>query len=503
VITDQRAGGPPSVVIIGAGPAGLTAALELSKSGLQPTVLEADDIVGGIARTARYKGYLFDMGGHRFFTKVSLVERMWREVLGDDLLSRPRSSRIYYRGKFFNYPLDPKNALMGLGLREALHCAGSYAYARLFPIHPEPDFETWVTNRFGRRLFEIFFRTYTEKVWGIPCNQIRSDWAAQRIKDLSLVSLVMNALTPKRKARKGKVIKTLIGEFLYPRTGPGLMWERTRDIVTERGSEVLLNTPVEKIHWEPGRVLDVEAGGRRFTADHFVSSMPIRDLVERMEPAVPAAIREAAAELNYRDFLTVALIVKDRNCFSDNWIYVHEPGVKVGRIQNYKSWSPEMVPDPANTCLGLEYFCFEGDGLWNTTDWELIKLARRELHELGLSRPEDYLDGTVVRVRKAYPVYDEKYRKVLDELRLFFRTLPNLQLVGRNGMHRYNNQDHSMLTAILAARNILGGSYDLWQVNVEDEYHEAGGEITENEIQAMERGQPLVPERRTQEVEKD
>ncbi|MGH9628212.1 MAG: NAD(P)/FAD-dependent oxidoreductase [Bryobacteraceae bacterium] len=486
----------PGVIIIGAGPAGLTAAYELSKKNLAATVLEADDIVGGIARTANYKGYLFDMGGHRFFTKVSIVEQMWKEILGSDLLSRPRSSRIYYKSKFFNYPLEPKNALFGLGVIEASRCTFSYAAARLFPTKPEESVETWVSNRFGKRLFNIFFKTYTEKVWGMPCKEIRADWAAQRIKDLSLKSAILNALKPKKgNQSKEKVIKTLINEFLYPRRGPGMMWEKTRDIVEARGSRVWMETPVEKIYWEPGRVKAVQAGGQLFEGRHFISSMPIRDLIERLDPAPPEKLRQAAADLHYRDFLTVALILRDKNVFSDNWIYVHEPGVKVGRIQNYKSWSPEMVPDPSTNCLGLEYFCFEGDGLWNMDDKDLIALGRKELSQLGLASAGDFIDGTVVRVKKAYPVYDETYQRALTEVRDFVAGLPNLQLVGRNGMHRYNNQDHSMLTAILAARNIMGASYDLWQVNVDAEYHESGTTITEEEVKAMEATQPSVPGR--------
>ncbi len=465
----------PSVVIIGAGPAGLTAAYELSKAGVPSTVLEADNIVGGIARTANYKGYLFDMGGHRFFTKVSMVEKMWHEVLGKDLLTRPRSSRIFYRKKFFSYPLEPGNALSGLGLIEAARCGFSYMRSRAFPTRPEPDLETWVSNRFGRRLYEIFFRTYTEKVWGMSCKEIRADWAAQRIKDLSLSSAILNALRPKKKNQpKDKVIKTLIGEFLYPRKGPGMMWEATQSILEAAGSRVVMETPVEKIFWEPGRITGVEAGGQRYEADHFVSTMPIRELFESMEPAPPPEVKEAASRLKYRDFLTVALILKDRKAFEDNWIYIHEPDVKVGRIQNFKSWSPEMVPEPQNTCLGLEYFCFEGDGLWNAPDSELIELGKRELLKLGLAEKDDFVDGTVVRVKKAYPVYDEHYQQVLEKVQAFVDQISNLQLVGRNGMHRYNNQDHAMMTALLTVANIKAGTrlYDVWRVNEDAEYIE-------------------------------
>jgi len=481
------------VVILGAGPAGLTAAYELSRHGLRSVILEKAPVVGGLARTAEYKGYLFDIGGHRFFTKVALVDRMWREVLGADFVARPRLSRIYYRSKFFHYPLEPLNALAGLGLLESLRCGMSYLGARLRPQRPEDNFEAWASNRFGRRLYRTFFRTYTEKVWGIPCREIGAEWAAQRIRGLSLTSVVWNALQPRRKQDKRRVIKTLIHEFEYPRRGPGMMWDRTRDIVAERGSKVVLEAPVESIQWQSGRVLGVSAGGRLWRAEHFISSMPIRELIQRLDPAPPDYLRAAAEDFRYRSFLTVALIVRGKNLFPDNWIYIHDPSVKVGRIQNYKNWSPEMVPDPETTGLGLEYFCFEGDELWCTPDAELIELAKSELARLGLVDPALVADGTVVRAEKAYPIYDSNYRRGLEAVRRFLPTVPNLQLVGRNGMHRYNNQDHSMLTAMLAARNVLGARYDLWEVNVDADYHEEGAECTEEELKALDASRPILP----------
>ncbi|MBV9742573.1 MAG: NAD(P)/FAD-dependent oxidoreductase [Acidobacteriia bacterium] len=480
---------------MGAGPAGLTAAYELSSHGVRSLVLEADNIVGGIARTANYKGYLFDMGGHRFFTKVTLVERIWKEVLGDDFITRPRASRIYYRKKFFQYPLEPKNALMGLGIVEAVRCGLSYAWAQVFKTRPEDNFETWISNRFGKRLFRIFFKTYTEKVWGIPCHEIKAEWAAQRIKDLSLFTLVWNAIRPKRAADKQKVVKTLIHEFQYPRKGPGMMWERTRDLIEQRGSRVVLEAPVEKIRWREGRVESVRVGAQEYHAAHFISTLPIHDLILMLDPAPAEKVVRAADDFHYRDFLTVALIIRGTNLFPDNWIYVHDASVKVGRIQNYNNWSPEMVPDPETTCLGLEYFCSEGDLVWNMKDADLVDLARRELAALGLVDPKAVLDGTVVRVRKAYPVYDDSYRRGLAVVQDFLASVPNLQLVGRNGMHRYNNQDHSMLTAVLAARNIMGSRYNLWNVNVDGDYHESGTAITEEELKALEQTQPMVPSR--------
>jgi protoporphyrinogen oxidase len=387
---------------------------------------------------------------------------MWRDVLGADMLKRPRLSRIYYRSKFFQYPIEPMNALVGLGAVEAVRCGLSFAKAKAFPPRLEESLEDWLTARFGQRLYETFFKTYTEKVWGVSCKEIRADWAAQRIRGLSVGSVLRNSLG--RWAQKGDgVPKTLIQEFDYPRKGPGMMWTRTRDLLVEQGNEVRMAAPVRKIVWEPGRVLAVRAGDDLIPGDQFISSMPIRDLIERLDPEPPEWLQRAVYDFRYRDFLTVVLIVKGQNLFPDNWIYVHEPGVKVGRIQNYNNWSPEMVPDASTTCLGLEYFCFEGDSLWLKRDDELLAQGRAEAAQLGLVDPSRVIDGTVLRVVKAYPVYDDHYQKGLEQVRRFLRMVPNLQLVGRNGMHRYNNQDHSMLTGMLAARNILGhGRFDLW-----------------------------------------
>lgn len=483
------------VIVLGAGPAGLTAAYELSKAGVESIVLERDDIVGGIARTVEHNGYRFDIGGHRFFTKVKPVEDLWHELLGEEMLRRPRLSRIFYKGVFFSYPLKPMNALMGLGLWETVRCVASYGKARLAPVQPEDNFSAWVSNRFGKRLFEIFFKTYTEKVWGIPCDRIQAEWAAQRIKGLSLLTAVKNALLGERAANKGEVIKTLIDEFEYPRLGPGQMWERARDRIDASGSRVVMKAPVERIEWDPAGVRAVEAGGKRYEGDAFLSSIAIRDFVDAMDPAPPAEVVAAAHRLSYRDFLTVALVVDAPDLFPDTWIYIHEPHVKLGRIQNFKNWSPDMTPDPTKSCLGLEYFCFEGDEMWGATDEDLIELGKRELKALGLAGAAKILDGAVVRMPKAYPVYDAGYNEALQTVRTFLESLPNLQLTGRNGMHRYNNQDHSMLTAMLAVRNLLGANHDLWQVNVDQEYHEQGREVTLEDLRAAERTQPLVPRR--------
>lgn len=489
------------VVIIGAGPAGLTAAYELSKAGLNSTVLEKDNIVGGLARTVKYRGYRFDIGGHRFFTKVSAVENMWEEVLGDDFLKRGRLSRIYYNNRFFYYPFRLSNAVFGLGIWNSMMIVFSYLKSQISPDLPEETFDKWVSNRFGKRLYELFFKTYTEKVWGIPCSEINAEWAAQRIKGMSLLQALKNTLFKNNNSNKEEVIKTLIDSFHYPKFGPGMMWERMADTVTGNGNELLLNADVEKIYVGNGKVDKVEinlAGGKKIiSGSHFISSMPIRELIEKIEPPVPEDVYKAATGLNYRDFLTISLIINKPNVFPDNWIYIHDPEVRLGRIQNFKNWSEDMVPEQGKTCLGLEYFCFEGDGLWSMSNRELIELGKRELEKLGLVNASYVEDGTVVRMPKAYPVYDATYKDSLRTIRNYLGEIQNLQLVGRNGMHKYNNQDHSMLTAMLAVKNILGANYNLWQVNAEQEYHEElrpAGEEEIYEVEAIASTQPKVPE---------
>jgi protoporphyrinogen oxidase len=471
--------GEVRVVIMGAGPAGLTAAWELVHNGVPVEVLEADpEKVGGIARTASYKGFRFDIGGHRFFTKAPEVTRLWHEILSpEDWLTVPRLSRIYYRGKFFSYPLKPFDALSKLGIVRTSMCMLSYFKAKVFPIRPERSFEDWVINRFGARLYRIFFKTYTEKVWGMPCDQISADWAAQRIKGLSLVKAIRNAFSRSPQNADGNVIKTLIEEFEYPKFGPGMMWERAAEKIRSQGGKVYMHTPVTSLVYADGKLGHVQVSGgdgvRTFTGSQFISTLPIRDLVSMMQPPPPEAVSAAAQALNYRDFLTVVLVVNRAELFPDNWIYIHEPSVRLGRIQNFKNWSPAMVPDLSKSALGLEYFCTEGDDLWSMPDDELIELGRREVAELGLARSDEIEDGTVVRMKKAYPVYDEHYERNVSVVRDFIREqMPNLQLVGRNGMHKYNNQDHSMMAALLAARNILGETWDPWKVNTDAEYHE-------------------------------
>ena len=463
----------PHVLILGAGPAGLTAAYELSRHRIRSTVLEADSVVGGLARTEQYKGYYYDIGGHRFYTKITEVSRIWHEMMGDDFIAVPRLSRIYYHGRYFYYPLRPLNAFFGLGLRNSIWITLSYFRARLFPRLPEDSLEDYVSNRFGRRLYDIFFKTYTEKVWGIPCHEIRAEWAAQRIHRLSFSSAVTSALF---KARRQN-IKSLIEKFEYPRLGPGMMWSRFKAFVEARGSCVRLDAPVVRINREGGRISGVSVqprGGGEETVrgTHVISTLALRDLIQKLDPPAPDDVLRAANGLRYRDFLTVLLIVKRANVFPDNWLYIHSPRVLVGRIQNFKNWSMDMVPDSGTTSLGLEYFVSEGDELWSMPDHELIALAQRELQTLKLVEPHEVIDGTVKRVRKAYPVYDETYRENLGVVRGYLDAFENIQTVGRNGLHKYNNQDHSMLTALLAARNLCGERHDIWGVNSEMEYQE-------------------------------
>jgi protoporphyrinogen oxidase len=464
------------VRVIGAGPAGLTAAYRLAQAGRPVEVYEADTVVGGISRTVERDGWRFDIGGHRFFTKVRAVEDLWREILpGEDFLLRPRMSRIHYRGALFSYPLRAMNALRGLGPFEAVRCVGSYAWARLRPPADQSHFEGWVSARFGRRLYSIFFKTYTEKVWGIPATAIQADWAAQRIKNLSLLKAVLGALRP---GRNSKDVTSLIEEFQYPKYGPGMMWERAADLVEKAGGTVRLGTRVVTVHREAGRATGLtvadDDGPARLDAEHIISSMPLSGLVLAMDPPAPPPVLAAAQGLRYRDFLTVALVVPDEYGFPDNWIYIHTPGVHVGRIQNFGSWSPYLVKD-GRTCLGLEYFVTEGDPLWTSTDDELVALATDELCRVGLiGSPAVVEAGYAVRIPKAYPTYDADYRAHVETIRAWLaREVPNVYPVGRNGMHRYNNQDHSMMTAMLTVENLLTGStHDVWEVNVEQDYHE-------------------------------
>ena len=453
------------VVIIGAGPAGLTAGYILSKAGKRVTIIEKDaTYVGGISRTVEHEGYRFDIGGHRFFSKSAAVVDLWNEILPDDFIQRPRMSRIYYEGKFYSYPLRAFEALWNLGILRSTLCMASFAKAKLFPRQRVKTFEDWTTNQFGFKLYSIFFKTYTEKVWGMPCDEMSADWAAQRIKGLSLWGAVMDGLKRSlglnQKPNDGMQTKTLLETFRYPRLGPGMMWEAARDKIIAQGGRILMAhslkalAPDGKGGWK--LTAASPAGEVTIRARNAISSAPMRELAGKLAP-LPRSL-PAANDLKYRDFLTVALKIRANDLFPDNWIYIHDSKVKVGRIQNFRSWSPEMVPDQSIACVGLEYFCFEGDGLWSMADDDLIALAVKEMEILNLARAADVVGGAVVRQEKAYPVYDEHYADHVATMRSELETrYPTLHLVGRNGMHRYNNQDHAMMTAMLTAENIMDG----------------------------------------------
>ena len=476
------------VAIIGAGPAGLTAAYLLSKEGRTVTVIEKDPVyVGGISRTVEHDGFRFDIGGHRFFSKSKEVVDLWNEILPDDFIQRPRMSRIYYEGKFYSYPLRAFEALGNLGIWRSTLCMASFGWAKLFPNRNVKSFEDWTVNQFGHKLYSIFFKTYTEKVWGMPCDEMSADWAAQRIKGLSLWGAVIDGLKRSlglnKKPNDGMETKTLLETFRYPRQGPGMMWDAARDRVVAAGNHVLMDTSLKQLRFDDATErwnMQVARGDgtiATINAAHIISSAPMRELAGRIYP-LPATL-PSALNLNYRDFLTVALMIKSEDLFPDNWIYIHDSKVKVGRVQNFRSWSPEMVPDPDLACVGLEYFCFEGDGLWSMSDDDLVALATREMGILGLCKPEWVVGGAVVRQEKAYPVYDETYRENVETMRAELEaTYPTLHMVGRNGMHRYNNQDHAMMTAMLTVKNIVAGTrvYDIWNVNEDAEYHESGDE---------------------------
>jgi protoporphyrinogen oxidase len=498
-MTGRSAERTVDVAIVGAGPAGLTAGYLLTKAGLSVAILEKDPrYVGGISRTVEHEGYRFDIGGHRFFSKSQAVVDLWNEILPDDFIQRPRMSRIYYEGKFYSYPLRAFEALWNLGLVRSALCMASFAKARLLPRKDVRSFEDWTTNQFGHLLYSIFFKTYTEKVWGMPCDEMSADWAAQRIKGLSLWGAVVDGLKRSlglnKRPNDGMATKTLLETFRYPRLGPGMMWEAARDKILAAGGDIRMGHALKQLAADGHGGWRLSAigpdGETAIAARHVISSAPMRELAARLHPLPETGLQ--AQDLKYRDFLTVALKVRSADLFPDNWIYIHDSQVKVGRIQNFRSWSPEMVPDEGVACVGLEYFCFEGDGLWSMADADLVALATREMEILGLVQPEQVIGGVVVRQEKAYPVYDGDYAANVAAMREELEALyPSLHLVGRNGMHRYNNQDHAMMTAMLTVENILAGEriYDTWCVNEDAEYHEAGSEGAERSLPAAR--QPL------------
>jgi protoporphyrinogen oxidase len=465
--------------VLGAGIAGITAADALSAAGIPSLILEATQQVGGLCRTERSHGFLCDIGGHRFFTKASRVRELWLELMGADMLERDRLSRIYYQGRFFDYPLRPGDALRKLGLRESARCVTSYGRARLRPRGDEGSFEAWVSNRFGDRLFDIFFRTYTEKVWGIPTSAISADWAAQRIRDMELSTVLRRALlglVGRGRQLGDDAARSLVERFHYPTHGPGMLCDRQLERAVQGGATLRLGHRVVRLEHDGHRVQRVvaatEDGERGFEVSSVLSSIPFQQLALCMDPPPPPEVLEAARSLSYRSMLVVFLALDRGDLFPDQWVYVHEPSVRLGRIQNFGNWSPHMVPDPGQSGLGLEYFCTEGDALWSMDDDALIGLATRELRATGLDQGARVLHGAVFRAPGAYPLYVTGYERHVATLRAWLGRLEGLQPIGRYGMFKYNNADHSVLTALLAVENLQGARHDVWAVNTEQDYLE-------------------------------
>ncbi|MGH9080015.1 MAG: NAD(P)/FAD-dependent oxidoreductase [Acidimicrobiales bacterium] len=503
VTVPGSSGGRLPVLVIGAGPAGLTAARQLAEAGDPVVVVEEDSVVGGISRTVVRDGWRFDIGGHRFFTKVEPVEAFWHKVLPpEDFLLRPRMSRIYYGGKFYDYPIKLGNALANLGLMEAVLCGLSFLWVRIRPPKDVTTLEGYIVSNYGWRLYEHFFKTYNEKLWAVSASKISADFGAQRIKGMSLWTAVWEPIRSSLRGRRrdrSKQVTSLIEEFQYPKYGPGMMWEHCADQVVRLGGTIRMGTSAVRLHMEGNAAVAVTVrsaeGEERIPVSHVISSMPFTSLARIVDPPVPEDVRAAADDLRYRDFLTVALVVPEERGFPDNWIYIHSPEVKVGRIQNFGSWSPYMVKD-GRTCLGMEYFVFEGDELWTRGDDDLVALATEELGAIGLVDPVDVESGYVVRMPKAYPVYDDVYRDNVDVIRRWFEEHgPNVHPVGRNGMHKYNNQDHSMYTAMLTVENIHGADHDIWSVNVEEEYHEVDDTKVGQGSGGTGRDAPVIPRR--------
>ena len=460
-----------AIVIAGAGPAGLAAAYDLARRGLRAVVLEAEDAVGGLSRTYEKDGHRFDLGGHRFFTRNREVNALWQGLLGEDYLRRKRLSRIYYRGHFFHYPLRPANALFGLGLWTSLRAVASLAAVRLHPALPERTFADWVGNRFGRVLYEAFFKTYTEKLWGIPHDRLSADWAAQRIRNLSLRRAILDSFG----LRRPDAVASLIDAFDYPKLGPGQLYERMADRVREAGSEVLLGHRLAEVRREAGRVTAVVAWtsdgrAREIPVRALISSIPITELAGAMRPAAPADVQAAARGLRFRAILAVNLVVRRESVAPDTWIYLHSPDVRAARLQLYRNWSPFMAGAPDANPIGLEYFCDAGDEFWSLPDDELIALGRRDLSRLAFARDAPVEGGFVVRRADAYPIYEDGYGAKVAVLRQWLATVENLQTIGRGGQFRYNNMDHAILTGLLAVRRLLGEDVDPWSVNEETEY---------------------------------
>jgi protoporphyrinogen oxidase len=463
------------VHIIGAGPSGMACAHTLAKGGHSAIVITEEKGVGGLCQTLEFSDYLFDIGGHRFLSKSGLINSIWKEVMGDDLLQVRRLSRIFYRKRFFNYPLSFFNTFRNLGPFESFRCVASYGFCRLTKPGDDQTFEGWIINRFGKRLYKIFFDTYTRKVWAVPCKDISADWAVQRIRGLSLRVAIKKALLGAR----SRGPKTLAEEFLYPKKGPGQFYAKMERSLKDLGTRFLFEKRVVAVNHRDGRVVSIgvkdgsDPVAQEMPVDYLFSSMPLTDLIQSLNPQPPGSIRLAASKLRFRSFLVVNVILDCKTLFPDQWIYVHSPDVQLGRIQNYKNWSPFMTANPERTSLGLEYFCSEGDELWEMNDVDLIDFAVEELEEIGIVSRKHLINGFVVRRKNVYPVYSLEYQRALDVIRKYLSRFDNLQTMGRAGLFRYDNSDHAMLSGIGAAKNYMDKSvYNLWSQGPQQEYLE-------------------------------
>ena len=471
-----------SVTIIGAGPAGLTAGYLLVNKGFKVTILEMDTkYLGGISRTVEYKGFRFDIGGHRFFSKSKEVNDFWDEILKSDFINTPRLSRWYYRGKFFHYPIRLLELLGVFGIWQSILIVFSYFKSKIFPIEPEISLADWCINNFGKYLAKPFFINYNLKLWGIDPAKLSKDFTLQRIKGVSFIGTITNGVNKILRINTN-TSKSFIETFKYPKLGPGMLWEKVAKLIQANGGEIILGAKVTKIIVQSGKVKRIEyakAGKiERVRCDYVLSSMPLKELIHSIDPEPPRAIIEAADSLKYRDFITVALMIDKKDMPPDNWIYTHDENIKAIRIQLYKNWSKHMVPDQSKSCIGFEYVCLEGDELWSKSDKELVELAKSELEMLGFADKNQIIDGSVVRMKNVYPVYLLDYATHVAAIKKYLQNLTqshSLQPMGRCGLHRYNNSDHSMMTAFLCVKNITGeGNFDQWQVNSDAEYHEEG-----------------------------
>lgn len=471
------------VAVIGAGPAGMSAAYLLSKANIPVHVYEAGPAVGGLARTIELWGQKVDLGPHRFLSSDRRVNELWLEVVGTDYEMVNRLTRIVYRGKLFHYPLKPLDAFSKLGPLEAAHCLASYARARLAPVPLDGSFETWVVNRFGRRLFEIFFKSYSEKLWGISCRELDSDFAQQRIKKLTLSEAVKNALFSGR----GNKHKTLADQFAYPFGGTGIVYERMAEAVNARGGRVFVKRPVRRVITENRRATAIELeDGTTESYDHIISTMPITQLVTRL-PEVPDDVRRSAESLKFRNTMLVYLQVKSTALFPDNWVYIHSPDLQMGRICNFRNWVPQLYGDAQTTILSVEYWCYDEDALWNDADEAIIALASAEARKTGLLGNEEICGGHVHRIKRCYPVYDLGYKQRLKPVESWLTGIEGLSVIGRYGAFKYNNQDHSILMGILAVENITqGAQHNLWEVNTDYETYQEATVITKTGLKKKE-----------------